>query len=341
MAAWGLWFYEVQSGRHDASQGLVRELLAAAEDQTDPGLLLQAHHCAWTTLYALDDLPAVLAHTKKGMALYDFDQHRGHAFQYAGHDPGVCCYMHAALAQWQLGFPDQAPVTMRESVTLSERLAHPNSQVVAIYYATMLNHYLRMAPEAEAWARTMIEACQQHGFLHYLSIAHVMHGWSLAGQDRCAEGIAEIDQALKAYRASGAAIRLPYFISLLAEAHIRAGASERALEALNEALDVIEETGERRWEAEINRLKAEQLLTLSPGDTAGAQQCLERALEVAREQSAKSLELRAATSLARLWGENKKRDEARDLLAPIYGWFTEGFDTSDLMNAKALLNELS
>ena len=341
MAAWGLWIYEAQSSRHDASQGLVRELLAAAKDQSDPGLLLQAHHCAWTTLYALDDLPAVLAHAREGMALYDFDRHRGHAFQYAGHDPGVCCYMHAALAQWQLGFPDQAPATMRQSVTLSERLAHPNSQVVALYFATMLNHYLRAAPEAEASARTTIEACEQHGFPHYLTVAHVLHGWSLAEQDRCAEGIAEIEEALKAYRASGAAVRLSYYFSLLAEAHIRAGAPERALEALDEALEVIEETGERRWEAEVNRLKAEQLLTLSLDDAAAAQQCLERALEVARVQNAKSLELRAATSLARLWRDQGKNADAEDLLTPVYGWFTEGFDTPDLKDAKALLDELS
>ena len=274
-------------------------------------------------------------------ALYDFDQHRGHAFQYAGHDPGVCCYMHAALAQWQLGFPDQAPATMRKAVTLSERLAHPLSQVVALFFTTTLSHYLRAAPAAEKWALAMIEACEKHRFPHYQIVAHMLHGWALAAQDPRSEGITELREALDAFRSSGAAIRLPYYISLLAEAHGQAGASERALEALDEALNVIERTGERRWETEVNRLKAEQLLMHAPDETDTAQRSLERALEVARGQGAKSLELRAATTLARLLGGQGKRAEARDLLMPVYGWFTEGFDTPDLKDAKALLDELS
>jgi predicted ATPase/class 3 adenylate cyclase len=340
MANWGLWLYRSQSGQHKAGQALVDHLLVAAGDQSDPGLELQAHHCAWTTLFALDDLPGVLAHTEKGMALYDIDRHRGHAFRYGGHDPGVCCHIHAALAQWQLGFPDQAPATVAEAITLSNRLEHPTSQVIAVYYATMLNHYLRLAPQVEASARSMLEIAERHDLPHYLPIGHVLRGWSIAIQDNCADGIAEIEQGLEGLRARGVGVRLSYYLSLLAEAHARAEAPERALDALNEALEAIKQTGERRWQAEINRLMAEQSLALSPGDTANAQRHLERALDVARAQGAKSLELRAATSLARLWAANNKREQAHNLLSTVYDWFTEGFDTADLKDAKVLLDEL-
>jgi len=249
--------------------------------------------------------------------------------------------MHAAVAQWQLGFPDQAPATIGQAVALSERLAHPLSRIVTMFFTTMLNHYLRAAPAVEASARAMIEASERHGFPHYLTLAHILHGWAVAEQNPHGEGIVELSEALAPFRASGGLVRLPYYLSLLGEAHARAGAPSQALEAFDEALDVVERTGERRWEAEINRLKAVQLLTHAPNDTESAQRILQHALDVARGQKAKSLELRAATSLARIWHEQGKVTAARDLLTPVYHWFTEGFDTADLKAAKARLDDLS
>jgi predicted ATPase len=173
-------------------------------------------------------------------------------------------------------------------------------------------------------------------------LAHLtsLRGWAMARQGYHEEGIAQIQEGLAAYRATGSASARPLFLCLLAEACLEAGRLDDGLSALTEALAVADEHEIRHCEAELHRLKGELLLKQDPSNAPEAQRCLERAIEIARKQSAKSLELRATTSLARLLAKQGRRDEARVMLAEIYGWFTEGFDTADLKDAKALLEDL-
>ena len=181
----------------------------------------------------------------------------------------------------------------------------------------------------------------EQGFVQWLPVGNILRGWALSAKGQAEEGVAEIDQGVIAYRATGAKLRVPHFLNLLAEAYRATGQSEQGLGALAEALELIESFGEQRWETEAYRLKGELLMLRSAENRTEAEACFHHAIESARRQSAVSLELRAVTSLARLWGDHGKSAEARDLLSPIYGWFTEGSDTPDLKDAKALLDELS
>jgi predicted ATPase len=169
----------------------------------------------------------------------------------------------------------------------------------------------------------------------------IIQGWALAEQHRREEGLTKMQQGLTAFQATGGRLRLPYYLTLLAEAYGHSGQVEKGLHFLDKACADMQQTGEHFWEAEQHRLRAELLLADATADQTTAAAYLHQALEVARCQQAKSLELRAATSLARLWQSQGKRHEAHDLLAPVYGWFTEGFDTADLQDAKALLEELT
>jgi predicted ATPase len=181
--------------------------------------------------------------------------------------------------------------------------------------------------------------CQSISYL--LVLGKIMEGWAWAEQGQGEEGITQIRQGLTATRVAGAAIVRPYFLALLSEAHRKAGQTEEGLKVVAEALSEDDETGQRYYEAELYRLKGELLLAQAVNNCTGAEACFQQAISTARSQHAKSLELRAATSLARLWQQHGNRQEAYDLLAPVYGWFTEGFDTADLQDAKALLDALA
>jgi len=173
-----------------------------------------------------------------------------------------------------------------------------------------------------------------------MAFGAMLHGWALAHQGRAQEGIAQLTQGLRDYRATGAETNRPYFLALLAEAQETRGEPEAGLAVLKEALTRVDTTGEHWYEAELHRLTGALLLQQSSEHQAEAETCFQRAIAIARTQQAKSFELRAATSLARLWQHQGKRAAARALLAPLYGWCTEGFDTADLQEAKALLEEL-
>ena len=181
----------------------------------------------------------------------------------------------------------------------------------------------------------------EQGFPQWMAFDSILCGWALAHQGQAQEGIAQINQGMKDYRATGAELARPYYLVLLAEAHGAMGQPEGGLTALTEALTLVDTTGERWYEPELYRLKGELLLQQNSAKQADAESCFQHALDLARNQQAKSFELRAAMSLARLWQQQDKRQEAYDLLAPVYNWFTEGFDTADLQDAKALLDALS
>jgi predicted ATPase len=243
------------------------------------------------------------------------------------------------MTLWQLGYPDQALKRGNEALALARGLSHL-SLAFAEFFVGVLRQLRRETGVAQENAESMIALCAEHGFTQFLAYATVLRGWVIAEQGRNEEGIAQIQEGLAASRATGAELTRPYFLCLLAKACMETGRLDDGLDASTEALAAADEHENRSCEAETHRLKGELLLKQDDSNAAEAQSCFQRAIEIARKQSAKSWELRATMSLARLLAKQGRRDEARTMLAEIYGWFTEGFDTADLKDAKALLDEL-
>jgi predicted ATPase len=244
------------------------------------------------------------------------------------------------LTLWLLGYPDQALERGNEALTLAQHLEHPFTLARGLSYTTLLHQWRREWQVVSERADTALTVATKHKVALVLAVGPIMRGWALAMQGQGAEGLTQLRQGLDAYRATGAEFQRPHFLSLLAEVHRSLGQPKAGLTALSEALTLVEKTGERYYEAELHRLKGELLLQQATPEVSHAETCFQQALDIARCQQAKSLELRAVMSLSRLWHQQGKRDKAHDLLAPIYGWFTEGFDTADLQEAKALLAAL-
>jgi predicted ATPase len=288
-------------------------------------------------LLHLGELPRARPHLEQSLVLYDPTQRRSHR---ALEDPGVDCLCFAALTLWFLGYPDQALTRSREALPLAQQLSHPYSLALALFFASVLRQFCREAHAVREHAEAMSILATEQGFPLWVALGTVLRGWALAMQGQGGAGVAQMRQGLTAFRATGAALLLTWILALLAEAYGTGGQPEEGLQVLAEALTVVHNTGERQHEAELYRLKGELLLRQGAPDTYEAENCLCQAVAVARQQQAKSFELRAAMSLSRLWQRQGKRQEAYDLLAPVYGWFTEGFGTADLQEAKALLEEL-
>ena len=225
-------------------------------------------------------------------------------------------------------------------MTLAQQISHPFSLGYALTIAAGFHLMRGEGHTAQECVDASIHLAMDQGFPHWRAHGLVLRGSTLVHQGQAKEGIEQITEGLRTYRATGAALGRPFFLALLAEAHGTMGRPEAGLTALAEALTLVDKTGERHYEAEIYRLKGELLLQRPSNNATEAETCFHHALDLARNQQAKSWELRAATSLARLWYQQGKRQEAHDLLAPVYHWFTEGFDTADLQEAKALLDAL-
>jgi predicted ATPase len=225
-------------------------------------------------------------------------------------------------------------------MTLAQQLAHPFSLSVAFSWVAVVHQFRREVRATQERAEAAISLATEQGFPQWKAVGSLLRGWALVQQGQAQAGIEQLTQGLTAWRATGAEQVRSYWLALLAEAHNVIGQPETGLAVLAEALVHVEHTGERYYEAEIHRLKGELLLQQSSDNQADAETCYQQAIDIARNQQAKSLELRATTSLAKLRQQQGKRQEAYDLLAPVYSWFTEGFDTADLQEAKALLEEL-
>jgi predicted ATPase/class 3 adenylate cyclase len=336
----GLWgFYEVRGDLQTARE-LAEQLLALAEREQDPALLLQGHRALGDTLVWLGQFVLARTHLEQGIALYNPQQHRAHAALY-GQDPDMGCRSYVARALWMLGYPDQALQKSYEALSLAQELGHPFSLAFALTFVAVLHRFRREVRAAQEQAGALITLASEQGFPFWLAAGTGLEGWVMAAQGRGMEGIAKIHQSMAALQATGAKLARPWHHALLAEAYMNEGQAKQGLNLLTEALATVHETGERFFEAELYRLKGELVLAHSAEDRLEAESCFHQAIAVARHQQAKSLELRAAMSLSRLWQRQGKQTEARKLLAEIYGWFTEGFDTADLQEARALLEELS
>jgi TOMM system kinase/cyclase fusion protein len=344
----GLWYFYLLRLELQTARELGEQLLTRAQHIGDPGLLLEAHYALGNSLNYLGEFAAAQAHFAQGMALYDPQRHRAHTFHY-GQDPGVACRAYAAWTLWFLGYPDQARQQSHEALTLARELAHPFSLGFALFFAAWLHQLHREGHLTYERAETVIALGAEQGFALWVAGGTVLRGWALAegssapagGQRYVEEGIAQMQQGLDAWRATGAQVARPYFLALLAEAYGKVEQVEEGLTLAAKGLGAAHDKEERRWDAELYRLKGELLLARPVEQDTEAETCFHQALAIARRQQAKSWELRAAMSLSRLWQQQGKQAQAYDLLAPIYSWFTEGFATADLQEAKALLDEWS
>jgi predicted ATPase len=335
----GLWNYYLVRAEYQTAHKLGEQLLALAQQVQDASMLCSAHRALGATLFQRGAIAAALTHYAQGIALYDPTHHRASASLY-GEDAGVLCHMFAAWALWYLGYPDQGLTRSQEALTLAQQNAHLFSLGFALSFAAVFHQFRREMPAAQEYAESAISLATEPGFPIWIASGTILRGWTLAQQGQAEEGTEQMHQGLRALRATGAEILRPLFLSLLAEVHGTMEQPEAGLTVLVEALTLVDTTGARWYEPELYRLKGELLLQQSPDNQAEAESCFHHALEIARHQQAKSFELRTAISLARLWQQQGKHQEAQDLLAPVYNWFTEGFDTADLKDAKKLLEEL-
>jgi TOMM system kinase/cyclase fusion protein len=336
----GLHHFHIVRAELQTARELGEELLALAQHIQDPMYLLGAHWTLGGALFCLGEFVRAREHWAQSIALYEPQQHHAHTVLF-GWNLGVFGRAWAPHVLWALGYPDQALAMSREALTLAQELSHPFTLAIALAYAAIL-HQFRGEPHAvHMQAEAVIALCTEQQFAYYLAWGMTMQGWAQVVQGQDEEGLAQIRRGLAALRATGAALRLPYYLALLAEACGQTGHAAEGLTLLAEALAQAHKTEESWTEAELHRLKGELLLSLSTDNQAEVEGCLHQALAVARRQQAKSLELRAAVSLSRLWQQQGKRAEARELLASIYGWFTEGFDTADLQEARVLLEALA
>jgi class 3 adenylate cyclase/predicted ATPase len=336
MAVYGLWQSANGSGRIADCHRLSVRLQQLSVAEQDDELSLEAHHSAWATCLFSGEPAAARNHCKMGRGLYDSERHRGHRLLYGGHDPGSCACYFGAHADWLLGYPENALALGREGLALAERINHPFSLVTASLYNVML-HLNRGEPGLALQQLEAAEALAAEQRLGLVLEPQILRGAALAAHGEFEEAVA----CLRGGLAGGPNVTRVrcYGLAALVEPLSRLGEHSAALATAREGLQTGEETGHRQWHAELQRLEGIALLDLNRLEE--GQNALEEALRAARRQQAKSYELRAATSLARLWGERSRRGEARDLLAPVYGRFTEGFDTADLKKAKALLDELA
>lgn len=338
MALWGVsYYYGVRSP--GAKPGLAEQLFQLAQSEGDQTQRVVAHRVLGSLLVLQAKFTEALELLQQGLALYDREQHRSLAYVY-GQDMAVVCRQWSAWALWFLGYPDQALNMNRETTLLTRETSHPPTVVYAAVFAAMFHRFRREIEPAKKLADKAAKESAEQGNGFFLASANVLRG-SLLTAESMDDGIALMQEGLTGWRATGAGLFVPFYLALLAEAYSEAGRAAEGLAALDEALTIADKggkEGERLWDAELCRIKGELLLGSSHAVQAEA--CFQEALQIARTQRAKSWELRASVSLSLLWKNQGRRKEARELLLVIYDWFTEGFDTPDLINAKALLDEL-
>ena len=320
--------------------------MSLARNQQDPALLLEAHFALGMVSTVRGEFALAREHFKETAVLYNPQQHRSHVLLY-GQDPQVGCLSYTAHVLWFLGYPDQALKKSQETLSLVQNLSHPNSYAWALSFgAAWFHYYLREGQATQEYAEAAITLCHEQEFPIFLAQGTILRGWALAEQGHGKEGLAEIHQGLATWRATGAA-DVTFYFTVLAEAYEKVGQTHEGLSTLTEALTMACKTEERMYEAELYRLRGELTLAqssiqrLESSVQKEAEECFLKAIDIARQQQAKSWELRASTSLSRFWQQQGKQKEAHALLSAVYSWFTEGFDTKDLQEAKALLDELA
>jgi predicted ATPase len=336
----GLTLFWYVRADYQRARRLAEEALSLAQQTEDPLLVLLGHWYLGFILFSLGEYTTALGHLEQVMAFYRPEQHHHGLVILRGSDPGPSALGYAACCLWCLGYPEQALKRSQEALALARALDHAFSLADALCYAGCLFDGMRRdAPALKDHAEEFLRLSNESGLTGWLTDAIPFWGKALVKVGQVQEGMVQLREGVAAKRSTGSRCHLSGALGALSEAQAKAGQPEEALATLDEALAQVEATEERYWEAELYRQQAE--LLRMKGEDAEAEASLLHAIEIARRQSAKSWELRATVSLARLWQQHGRRDEARQALAEIYGWFSEGFDTPDLQEAQALLEELS
>jgi class 3 adenylate cyclase/predicted ATPase len=336
----GLWRFSLTRGALQPARELGEQLYRLAQHVAEPTLLLEAHAVLGATLLFLGEYATARTHLEQGLTPSDPTAQRALALRY-GEADGVRCLAFMAYTLWSLGYPAQALRRSQEALAQAQALAHPHSLVQAQHFAATVHHRRREVREVQAQAEALLALATAQGIPVFVGYGTCWRGWVLAMQGQGAEGLAQLRQGTAAVMATGQELSRQQCLILLAEAAGHAGEVDEGLRLLAEALAVCETNGQGDRLTEVYRLQGEFLLRQATPDAAQAEACFHQSLEIARHQQAKSWELRTAVSLSRLWQQQGKRTEAYELLAPIYGWFTEGFDTADFQEAKALLDALA
>lgn len=339
-AFWGLWINYASRSEYAAGFEMGEQCLRLAQTTGDSGLLVEAHHALGVSCCTAGEFARALEHLDQAIGIYNPVDHDALKFVY-GQDPAVACLFHAAWALWFLGYPDQSLKRDNESIALARRLKHPATLAMAAAFVALPYQFCRDAKAVEELAAEAVALSTEHDLAYYRGIGVILGGWAMTQRGRREEGLARLRQGLDAFRATEAVFMIPYFSTLLAEVYGEIGQASEGLRVL----DAIDATHDRYWVAELHRLRGELILKQQDtGDArdleAKAEEYFQQALVTARERNAKSLELRAATSMSRLWIKQGRRPEARALMTETFGWFTEGFATPDLKEARLLLEDL-
>ena len=342
----GLWQHALVKGEFARARELGEELLRAADSLGDPFRLLGAHRAIGEACFFTGSFPAARRYLEAGITHYDPITYGSQPLLF-GNDPLVFCLSFAAFTLWVLGYPDQAQLRIDEAQSHAQERAHPLSLAGGLMFASWHHTYRRESTLVLKKAKQGIALATEQRFPFWAAALMMYRGWALAAQGQSEEGLADLAQGMADLEATGARNNVN-FLTLLADEQQKAGLTAEAAATITRAVERVKSTGQNLHDAELARIHGELLLQESSGAAHGVQRGKEeaetsfhKAMKIARQQEAKSLELRAAMSLARLWQQQGKQEEARDLLAPVYNWFTEGFDTQDLKDAKVLLAELS
>jgi DNA-binding winged helix-turn-helix (wHTH) protein/predicted ATPase len=344
---WGLWTFHMLKAELDTAREIAEEILQTSERLPYPGLAMRGHWALEITFTHLGYFALTLEHYDKALALYDPKRHLDDSFLYAL-NPGVAMPCFAAWALWFLGKPDQALRYIQDAVAFARQLLEPHGLAHALFFATVLYQLRRDHRMAREHAEAAMAVSTEHGLVMYEAMATIMRGWALMGAGLKEEAVEQIRHGLAALQATGTELVRPHFLGLLSETLGSAGKCTEGLLLIDEAIMVAQRTDERYYEAELYRLKGELLimqLTLNDDDSAksehaafeDAYQCFRESIRIAQQQSAKSWELRAVMSLAKLLIKQGKAEEAQRMVREVYGCFTEGFETPDLIEASKIL----
>jgi len=326
---WGLWLCYHFSSDPDKEYELGSELLDIAKNANDNELLLQAHHAIWTSQMLIPNYSKALVHLEEGRKLYSPKYHESHCFNYGGHDPGMCCHRALCLINWFVGYPDKA---LKEGdISIKHAKFHQFSLITALMAKTFVYKQRGEVEKTKDNTALIVETALSSGLPGYLLWTSIFEGWVMGQGDEISEGIALIEESCEKI-----GYKDPAYMSMLAELFLKAGRTEEGLKLVNELLEIVESKNKRDYEAELYRLKGELLMDTSQSDT---EKCFKKAIEISRKQGARSLELRSVISFCQLKQELDKTREAKKMLSGCYGWFTEGFETADLKEAKKLLKK--
>ncbi|MGE5374280.1 MAG: hypothetical protein ACM3XO_04420, partial [Bacteroidota bacterium] len=337
-ALWGVWYFHAIRPEEKKAVELAEQLVALAQNLLDPTLLLVAYRSLGSSLFAYGEPAQAWECLKQGIALYDPHQHNSLAYVY-GQDLGVVCRCWSSLSLLLLGFPNQAQEMALEAIQMGRDLSHPHTLAYALSSQAMFYLLHRDTKQGVELAQETFKLASEQGFMFWYAHSSMMLGL-FADSAQVEDGIIQTRGFMAGLQAAGAELLLPMYLVWMAEIFAGLGKIEEGLAVATEGLALVESGEEHPWEADLYRVKGD-LLLLKGADESEAESCFQQAINIARKQAAKLYELRATMSLSRLRQKQGKTEEACAILSEIYNWFTEGFDTTDLKEAKALLESLS